>query len=239
MVKKKKVAEAETTEPKQREAAILFELENIAVPGRQIVFDVLKSVLAEKKAKLTPLMFSRHCLRPLVKRYLSSLLDSLGKGRLSEDKLLAEITQGISLSLTDGTVKGNPQLGKFLKTAIDKGTRVGALSTVGQETAKQLMEKCGFDEMGVDLLAYACDEENSHNINMWQSLSETISVKPTMCVAITTSADLCGEALAAGMRCVVVPDKFTAFQDFGGADLIADSLDDSTIRELFALLELL
>ena len=99
------------------------------------------------------------------------------------------------------------------------------------------MQKCGFDEAGVELLAFACDEGNSRNINMWRKLADAVSVRPTMCVVITTSAESCGEALAAGMRCIVVPDKFTSFQDFGGADLIADSIDDATRREVFSLLE--
>jgi hypothetical protein len=40
------------------------------------------------------------------------------------------------------------------------------------------------------------------------------------------------------MRCVVVPDRFTNFQDFGGADFVVETLDnDGTVKDVLGLLE--
>ena len=105
--------------------AVLVELENVAVKGRQIIFDVLKSVLADKDVKLTPVMFSRYCPQPLAKNFLPDLLDGTGKKRLSEGKLLAEVMQGIKLSLTDGTVKLDPSIKKILKRIDKHGIMMG------------------------------------------------------------------------------------------------------------------
>ncbi len=41
----------------------------------------------------------------------------------------------------------------------------------------------------------------------------------------------CKSAMSADLRCVAVPDSFTAFQDFSGADLILESLEPSSARE--------
>jgi hypothetical protein len=38
------------------------------------------------------------------------------------------------------------------------------------------------------------------------------------------------------MRSVVVPDKFTCFQDFGGCDVAFDALDKDAVKAVFALL---
>ena len=62
------------------QCALLFELENIPVPGRKVMYDVLKSVLSDKGIDLRPCCFPvtacmhllrcfcRSCLRPWAKR---------------------------------------------------------------------------------------------------------------------------------------------------------------------------
>jgi beta-phosphoglucomutase-like phosphatase (HAD superfamily) len=72
----------------------------------------------------------------------------------------------------------------------------------------------------------------------WEGLARAMSILPGRCVALATSGDACKAALAAGMRCVAVPDRFTAFHDFSGADLVADrGLDDASARRILDLLE--
>ena len=45
-------------------------------------------------------------------------------------------------------------------------------------------------------------------------------------VAVVSSQVACKGALTAGASCIVVPDEYTAFQDFGGAMMVLDSLRD-------------
>jgi hypothetical protein len=47
----------------------------------------------------------------------------------------------------------------------------------------------------------------------------------------------CKTALSAGMRCVVVPNNFTEFEDFGGSDYVLDSLDGGVLEEVFDLMD--
>ena len=42
----------------------------------------------------------------------------------------------------------------------------------------------------------------------------------------------CKSAMSADLRCVAVPDDFTSFQDYSGADLILGSLDEMSAREI-------
>jgi len=226
--------EVEETAPR---CAVLFELENVAGDGRRIVFDVLKSVLADKGVKLTPLVFSKECLQPSVSSFLPGLLQSVGKTRLSEQKLLAEITEGIKLSFAGGSTKLSPGAAKLMAAASEHGIARGAVSRLDEDVAAQLMERLGLAEGGVGLCCGSDDEDESITPEVWEKLARSLSVKPALCVAVVTSADACRSALAAGMRCVVVPDMFTAFQDFGGADEVADTLDDDTIRNILLLLE--
>ena len=65
---------------------------------------------------------------------------------------------------------------------------------------------------------------------------KAIGVPACRCVAVVESAVACNAALEAGLRCVVAPDEFTAYQDFGGADQVVEDLKDVHAKDLQALL---
>lgn len=234
---------AENKDPVQQDGeappdrALLFELENVAASGRQIVYDVLKSVLAEKGVKMTPIMFSRCCLQPCVKQFLPRLLAVSKKERLSEGKLLTEIERGIDLSFSDGSIKLAAGVESLLAAARKEGVRTGAVSALGAETVKQLAEKLGLGEMGVHALPCSAEDKVFPSADAWLTLAKDISVRPLLCVAVVTSSTACRTALSAGMKCAAVPDAFTAFQDFGGADCVADELSDDAVKEIIGLIQ--
>ncbi|MFC1497820.1 hypothetical protein ACFLS1_05000 [Verrucomicrobiota bacterium] len=218
------------------QSAILFELENIAVNGRQIIYDVLKSVLDGKSIELTPAVFSRYCLRPSVNDYLPDLLASKKKSQLSENKLIAEISSGIKLSFTDSAVKVEKKLGKILKLASQQNILMGALSGLDEEVARQMADNLGLTNKGVCLLSCPSGDKNYPAADTWLKLAKEMSVLPTLCVALVTNSISCKAALSAGMQCVVIPDKFTSHQDFGGSDYVIDQFDDNTVDKIFELL---
>lgn len=62
---------------------------------------------------------------------------------------------------------------------------------------------------------------------MYLLASRTIDVPPGECVAIEDSQAGLKAAKRAGMRCIVVPSRYTRGQDFSNADLIVGSLRDA------------
>jgi len=70
----------------------------------------------------------------------------------------------------------------------------------------------------------------------WLSLLKAMTVAPRCAVALVDCALACKSALAVGMRCGVVPDRFTNWQDFGGADLVEDTIPDLKLNDIVALL---
>lgn len=217
--------------------AVFLELENTTVKGRQVIFDVVKSVLANKGIKLTPTLFSQHCLNPSVEHFLKILFKILKNDASVDTKLVAEITQGIQLSFADGSMKLNAQVGKLLKILMDKGFSLGAVSGLDQETAERLTEKLGLSAMGAVVMSGAAADKDFPSADQWLKLAKQVGVRPSMCIVIASSAMASKSALSAGMRCAVLPDTFTEFQDFGGADLVADSLDDESIQGILGMLD--
>jgi beta-phosphoglucomutase-like phosphatase (HAD superfamily) len=217
--------------------AILFELENVAIGGRQIVFDVTKKALADKGVKLTPALFSRYCLARPFSQGVGELLESAGKGRVSKDKLAADVVDEVKSMLLNQSPALAPGVRKLLKHAAEKGVAVGALSCLDRDTALQVLGKLKLDGEVSAVLPYACDDKNQPSADAWLKLARNMSMTPGACLAVATSATAAKAALALNMKCVAIPDTFTQCQDFGGADCVADVLDEAVVDTIFSLLE--
>ncbi len=70
----------------------------------------------------------------------------------------------------------------------------------------------------------------------WLSLLKAMPVGPRCAIALVDGALACKSALAVGMHCCVVPDRFTGWQDFAGADLVEEKISDLKLNDILALL---
>jgi len=217
--------------------AVLFDLENVAVQGHQLLYNTLGEVLAGKKVKLTQPLFSRFCLDATLYECVCGLLTFEDKKGVRRDKLVAQVGERLKARLTAGDLKLDPALAGLLKAASARGILSGALSCLDPETAEKLAGDLGLSEMGVSLLPAGCENNNGPGADGWLKLARKMSVQPALCGVIASSAWPCKTALAAGMRCVALLNKFSSFQDFGGADLVVEALDD-VAEGLFELLEI-
>jgi len=234
---KKKVEQEVAVEQKSVSVkAVLFELENFAVKGRDVVFNVLKKILADKDVKLTLGMFSRYCSHPSVKHFLPMMLKMEAKAKVSEPKLITEVGEAITSAFAGGSLKLEAGVPRLLK-AMESSVVVAALSGLDNETARQVAANLGLVDSGVTILSYPNHGKNFPSADAWLKLAKKISIQPARCVVVATSAVSCKAALSAGMRSIIVPDKYTAYQDFGGADNIFDEFDDSAIECITQLLK--
>ncbi|MBN1558540.1 MAG: hypothetical protein JW951_10400 [Lentisphaerae bacterium] len=222
-------------EPADR--AILVELENVAFPGRQITFDVMRSVLSEKDVALTPLLYTRYCLYPPVTRGLTPLLKAAGRQRLSESKLAAEISEGIRHCLLNAAGKPGDGIAALLREAPQRHVAVGALSSLNRADAVALAGKLGLSEPDARVESCRTGEAVDPDGDAWLALCKRLHIPPTQCLAAVSSAAAARGALAAGMSCAVIPDTFTEFQDFAGADLLVDAFTPETAGTLLDFLD--
>ena len=222
-------------EPIPAREAILVELENVAFNGRQVQFDVLKSLLADKDVKLSTVMYSRYCVDTPVAAALPALLKSTAKPRTATDKLAAEVIQGVQLSLAGGTSKPNATVTAMIREAADSGVRIGALTSLDPEIGPTLAAALGLNAEQVKGVTFE-SAADAPDIDDWMALAAALNLDPSLCVAVTTSQKSCLGALAAGMRCIAVPDAFTDFQSFSGADVVCDSFDELQVKEMLSLL---
>ncbi len=225
----------DSTTEENPKVALLFELESLAINGRKISFDVVKAVLADKDVALTPALFSRYCLNSSVAQSIPALLQGVGKARAATEKLTAEIAEDIKLSLVEGSVRANSAISAIIQEASSETVSIGVLSAMDDKTAGKLMDKVGLDESNAQLFLCDAGDRQFPSADAWLKLAKSMEVSPSLCMVLATSAASCKAALSAGMRCAVIPDEFTSFQDFGGADYVVDQLDLSVFKSLFEL----
>lgn len=211
---------------------MLFELEGVAVAARQAEFETVRSLLGEQNLKVTPQHFARHCLNLPPSQYLPILMNVLGAKKASTDRLVSEVQSGVEMFLSSGDAALNPHVKKLLAAARARKIPIGMLSGIKESIAKSLAATWAGEAHEIQIFAYEPANKAHPRADTWLKLAKSLSCTPRQCVVIAGSMFSVKTALSAGMRCIVIPDSFTAFQDFSGADHIIDPGETMTEQEI-------
>lgn len=230
MSKEKKATEQEQKEDTLNEIAFLLHLEGAVVNGRAVVYKLVKDVMASKKVNVTTVMFSHYCVDRRPKQFVPDLLKVSGKK--DGERLSGQITNGIADAFLKTSVTLAPGVEELLSAAKKENIRVGVLSGLPKKTVADLVEKLGLTDQVVAVIPYGEEEKGFPPPDAWLRLAKAVSTRPTRCVAFVGSARACGSAMAAHTRCVVIPDEYTSFQDFGGNDFLVDQPDANLVVQL-------
>ena len=216
---------------------LVFELEYSAIAGRAVIFDVMKNILSDRGVELTPALFSQHCIHGRLEQSIHTILETSGKTRVSEDKVVQDVSKAIRLSLADGSVGLVPGVFELLRAARDKGLPLGALSSLDEEGAQNLISRLGLDALDVQLHCYSTNDEGVPlpDADAWRRLAKRMGVSHMGTLAMASSRHACQAAMVNGMCCIATPDPYTGFQDFSGADFVIDSMEPGLLDDMLAL----
>ena len=233
--------DAEKKDPQEKEAArspytIVFELEGAALAGRQAEYDTLVSLLkTDKKNGLTPSLFIRHCLNRSPASYLPGLLDTLGAKQNPTKSLIEEIEAGIAMFMASPEAAANTTVASMLRAGQAREIPAVALTAAKEAAARGVLEQWG--DPFASATVYRADPVPPvfPRCDVWLKLLKSIKRSPASCVALVGSQAAAKSALAAGLRCIAIPDSFTAFQDFSGVSAVIDADTDWDAAELLEL----
>jgi len=214
--------------------ALIFELEYVAAKKRQMEFSAIKSALKTKGVELTPVSFVRSGMSPLPRAAITSLLEQAGKRADAIEKAVAAVEKEIAVYCKNDA-ELDKGLEKLIKAIQKRGIPVLAFTALPEAVAATLMEKLGLDKMGVELVIPDEVKESFPRADSWLKMLKKCDKEDATLVAVVSSKIACKGALTAGAACIVVPDEYTAFQDFGGAKMVLDSLGDAKPEEILDL----
>ncbi|MBN2684408.1 MAG: hypothetical protein JXR40_03950 [Pontiellaceae bacterium] len=205
--------------------ALIFELEYVAAKVRGVEFEAIKSAVSSKGVELTPVLFGRSGMSSLHRQAITDVLTLCDKRSDAIEKAVAEVDKTVA-AYCENEAELDAGLLKLIKAAQDRGIPVVTFTALPKELAVKLMSKLGLDKMGVELIVPEEVKESFPRADDWLKMLKQSNKEHVTLVAVVSSQVACKGALTAGAACVVVPDEYTAFQDFGGAMLVLDSLSD-------------
>jgi beta-phosphoglucomutase-like phosphatase (HAD superfamily) len=231
-------AKIETTKPavekiKAREV-LFFELEYVAINGRQIMFDVLKQVMKGKDIDVTPALFARYGLTPRPGKAIQSMIEASGRNLTTGDQLTEQAESLLAKAFADKAVL-NKDLPALIKAAQAQNIQVVALSAWPEASAKELMKKTELDALGVDLVAMDSVDPIFPRADHWLRILKQRGQENIPLIAIVASRAACKGALTAGATAIALPDAYTAYEDFTGAKVVLDTLGSISAKELLDL----
>ncbi|MDA0578314.1 MAG: hypothetical protein O3B24_09470 [Verrucomicrobia bacterium] len=213
--------------------AILFELEHVGVAGRQEKFDALKAALKGLRIELNDTNFSRYCLRRSAKEAVRVLLTALGK-EASIREVLERYQSGIASAFANESLKADALFDAVVKAARKHNARLGVLSSLDSATTEIVSKRLGLPALGAIVCTISANDQRAYSGDHWAHVARRVETPARHCVTICTQSDSCRAALAARMRTVVRTDRFTHFQDFSGADVVADVVSAAALDGLIA-----
>ncbi len=230
---KQKKASLKSAGQEELNLGITLDLDETAFNGRKIFHDVCEQVLSRKKLEMSRGLFCRFFLDLPLEEALSRLAAVQGR-KVTVEKLAADIRTQYAGLMTAESNTPDPDLAALVTEAADRKIAIGALSFLPEEKAQILLNRLvpdGSASLFVIKAGTAMTREG------WLRLTEMVRVPPRSCLALAGSAAACRAALSAGMRCAVVTNEFTEFQDFAGADLVAESVKALGTKNLLEFLQ--
>jgi beta-phosphoglucomutase-like phosphatase (HAD superfamily) len=205
--------------------ALIFELEYVAAKTRAVEFASLKSAMNTKGVELSAIAFSRSGMSPLHRTAVTDVLLQAGKKADAIEKAVGEVDKTVA-AYCENDAELDKGLAKLIKVTQARNIPVIAFTALPEAIAKKLMTKLGLDAMGVELLIPEEVKDSFPRADDWLKMLKQCNKERATLVAVVSSQVACKGALTAGAACIVVPDEYTAFQDFSGAKMVLESLDD-------------
>lgn len=216
--------------------ALLFELDTVIMHGRDVLYDATRKAFSNTDLTIDEKLFTLHCLDASPRHYVRELLARSPKSKASDTKMAEDILQAYSKAVAGATDSIPAPLRKVIDHARSLNFEVAGLSTFGGDTLATLAARVGINDPARHTLTFHSDTHLSPTAHEWLRLTKQIGIRPNACVAIVGSLRSCRAALVAGVHPVVLTDRFTAFQDYGGADYVAGTLTDAAAKDIMELI---
>jgi beta-phosphoglucomutase-like phosphatase (HAD superfamily) len=214
---------------------LFMELETFVLDhGRRRVFDAVRSALGQAGFDLTPQIFARMALGSGVGRYVPSLLSFLKVRFVSQARIGVQVETAVRRAVcSEPRVRAG--LIPLLQRARGRGIRVVAVSLLDAESAGHVAGATGLTALGVETVVADAWRARPSPENVIARTLERLRLPSGACVALVTCAAATESALCAGLRVLALPDEFTSFQPFTGADEILDTWNPEAVQSFLGL----
>jgi len=235
-IKKITSATEKKDKPASSSKALLFELENLLLNEREIQFKAFASVMGKRDIKVTEMDFIRLCVDKRSDDFIPKILTAHDKTRISKEKLEEEMEAQTRELLKNKDLSPNKEMLSLIKNVSERGIATGALSHWDVETTVEIITRFNIDIPESNITSSARSWFSAKG-EAWKQLTKAIGVPPSKCLALVTSSRSLKFSLYAGIPTIAIATKFTTAHDFGGSDMVIESLTSEAIASIIKALE--
>jgi len=215
-----------------KRSAFLFEFDHFVLSLREMTLEVLPGIFEDQE--VLPLHLSKAGLRGSPHEIADALKGELTGRRGGSKKLGDELLNGLRMQVESGIESGRVQVSDALRNVIvqarEANMAVVGLSSLPESLRDVLTDKLDLNGLEIHLEGFGDGFEAFPKADVWLRLLKEGGFLPPTCISLTSSMFSTKAALTAGTACVAVPDRFTDFQDYGGAQGVYDSLEDIDLK---------
>lgn len=121
---------------------------------------------------------------------------------------------------------------KFLKTIHSKGIILALCTSSNRELTTQLLERIGIQDLFQEIVAKGDYSKRKPDPEPYLVAASKLSIAPGDCLVVEDSDVGLKSALNAGMKCIIIFNKYTKKQNFTGALRVVSSADKLNFDEI-------
>ncbi len=219
-------------EKKSVPRGVIVEFDFTAVDGAQILFDVAKKVLAPHKVDLTVKLEAIHLVGGNYQGALAELFDTL---EINADAatVATELAEAFKAALTEKAAAAvTPGFKAFVKGLTARGLKVVIATRSDIEQLKPALA-----DLDPELVVAYAEPSNTYGNCKWDAWRRACNqngLVDMLTAAVTGSGKGVKSALVAGLSALAVVHDHVAYQDFGGADAVVETVFNAKLADAVA-----
>lgn len=215
---------------KNGQPVFIFEFDHLVVRMREATYEILQRLFDDQDVQ--PVHISRFGLSASPTQIIDKMQTFFGIRKAPAKKLADELIQGLHRHLDVGNIQVSDALRDVIVQAREREMPVFGLTSLPAGPRDIIADRLDLPGLGIEYIPFATNFEAYPKADAWLKLIKEYNVLGPTSIALTTSMAATKAAMTAGFHCVAAPDRFTAFQDFGGAQFVADSLTDIVLADV-------
>ena len=223
-------ANPDSAENKPATPALLFEFDHLVAGVREATFEILTRMF--EGTDFSALHISRFGLNVPPQKMIENLQDALNHKKGPAKKLAEELISGIQMHLETEVIQVSDALRDVIVQAREREMPVYALTALPEDARDALGDRLDLPGLGIEYVPFGVGLEPYPRADAWLKVSKDHDIIGPQSIALTTSHAALKSVLTAGIHCVAIPDRFTEFQDFGGAQAVVDTPADVVLGDL-------
>ena len=214
----------------------IVEFDFTAIDGAQLLFDTAKRVLAGHGVELTPKLEALHLAGGNYQGALNELFAATGAeadAAATAQELSSAFIEALEAKVASGVTPG---FRAFAERLAASGVKTVVATRANPEILRPALE--GLDPDLVVPYGEVSGTYGNCKWDVWRRACGANDLHEILSAAVTGSGAGVKSALVAGLSAAAVVHDHVAYQDFGGADVVASGFDAALADEIRRMLHL-